>query len=113
MALFSYFYGRRPRSRLPPAGALPAPFGAAFSEKILPGESGGQARLRQGALRVPGARRAGVTIGACQNLKFWTGCPRQKPMRCGSSESILLGEGCGQVRPEQGALRVRERVEPG
>jgi hypothetical protein len=34
-------------------------------------------------------------------------------MRCGSSESILLGEGCGQVRPEQGALRVRERVEPG
>jgi hypothetical protein len=52
MALFSYFYGRRPRSRLPPAGALPAPFGAAFSEKILPGESGGQARLRQGALRV-------------------------------------------------------------
>jgi len=34
-------------------------------------------------------------------------------MKCGSSESILLGEGGGQARLEQGALRVRERVEPG
>jgi hypothetical protein len=42
----------------------PPPFGAAFSEQILPGESGGQARLKQGALARPGKRRAPCTFSS-------------------------------------------------